>query len=318
MLVSTGRKFVMPNILRTVLVTGAYGFVGRHVTRGLKRDGWRIVGLGHGSWTREEWQLWGIDEWHVTDVTLETLITYASKPDVIVHCAGSGSVGFSTTHPYQDFLRTVTTTLAVLEFARMYAPQAQVVYPSSAGVYGEVQKLPISEADSPSPTSPYGVHKRIAEKLCESYAKHFNLSVAVVRLFSVYGAGLRKQLLWDASQRIMCGETRFFGTGEEIRDWLHVDDAASLLIAAVDHASTTCPIVNGGSGIGVTVREILTELFVCLGRTDTPIFSGVLRAGDPAGYVADISIARKWGWQPKMERYKGLCEYVEWFKSSAT
>lgn len=299
---------------QTALVTGACGFVGRHVARQMASDGWQVIGLGHGSWAREEWQTWGIAEWHSADITLETLITYAGEPDVIVHCAGSGSVGFSMTHPYQDFQRTVTTTLAVLEFARLYAPQARVAYPSSAGVYGVVKKLPIAETDPLSPASPYGVHKCLAEDLCESYARHFNISVAVVRLFSVYGAGLRKQLLWDASQKIMRGENIFFGTGDEIRDWLHVEDAASLLITATGHASAKCPMVNGGSGTGVTVREVLTELFACFERADVPNFSGAARSGDPTGYVADISVARQWGWQPSIGWKDGLRDYMAWFR----
>jgi UDP-glucose 4-epimerase len=304
-------------MVKTALVTGAYGFIGRYVARQLARDGWRVIGVGHGSWAREEWQTWGIAEWHVADITLETLITYGGQPSVIVHCAGSGSVGFSMTHPYQDFQRTVTTTLAVLEFARMYAPKAQVVYPSSAGVYGVVEKLPIVETDPLFPASPYGVHKRTAETLCESYAQHFGVAVAVVRLFSVYGEGLRKQLLWDAVQKIARGESKFFGTGEEIRDWLHVEDAARLLITAASYASTNCPIVNGGSGVGVSVREILTELFICFERTDAPNFSGATRSGDPAGYQADISIARCWGWNPEVNWHAGLCSYTDWFKSGA-
>lgn len=299
---------------KTVLVTGAYGFIGRYVARKLAHDGCHVIGLGHGSWAREEWRTWGIAEWHSADITLETLITYAGEPDVIVHCAGSGSVGFSMTHPYQDFQRTVATTLAVLEFARLYAPQARVAYPSSAGVYGMVQKLPIVETDPLSPASPYGVHKCLAEDLCQSYAKHFGIAVAVVRLFSVYGVGLRKQLLWDASQKIMRGEHSFFGTGEEIRDWLHVEDAASLLITAAAHASKECPIVNGGSGLGITVREVLTELFACFERADAPNFSGTVRSGDPAGYVADISRARHWGWQPSMDWKDGLHDYAAWFR----
>lgn len=304
-------------MVKTALVTGAFGFIGRHVARQLAREDWRVIGLGHGSWAREEYQKWGIAEWHVADITIETLVTYSEHPSIIMHCAGSGSVGFSMTYPYQDFQRTVATTLAILEYARMYAPKSQIVYPSSAGVYGVVQKLPIAEADPLSPSSPYGVHKRIAEELCESYAQHFGISVAVVRLFSVYGDGLRKQLLWDAAQKIMRGDNHFFGTGEEIRDWLYVEDAARLLIVAADHASARCPIVNGGSGEGIKVCDILTELFACFERSDEPNFSGMTRSGDPAGYQADISLASGWGWQPITNWRIGLKEYTDWFKRGA-
>lgn len=300
---------------KTALVTGAYGFIGRHIARQLERDGWHVIGLGHGSWVRDEWRKWGVAEWRSTDITLEALITYAGEPDIIVHCAGSGSVGFSMTHPYQDFQRTVSTTLAVLEYVRLYAPLAKVSYPSSAGVYGMVKKLPITESEPLSPISPYGVHKCLAEELCASYARHFSISVAVVRLFSVYGTGLRKQLLWDASQKIMSGKNNFSGTGEEIRDWLHIEDAASLLIIAVNNASAECPVVNGGTSNGISVREILTEIFALFEHTDIPNFSGVVRSGDPAGYLADISLAKQWGWEPKIELRNGLSEYAHWFKS---
>lgn len=299
---------------KTALVTGSYGFIGRHVARQLARDNWRVIGLGHGSWARDEWQLWGIAEWHSADIVAETLITYAGVPEIIVHCAGSGSVGFSMSHPHQDFQRTVGTTLAVLEYARLYAPRTRIAYPSSAGVYGMVQKLPIVESDPLTPGSPYGVHKRMAEELLASYAAYFGIRTAVVRLFSIYGAGLRKQLLWDASRKIAAGENGFFGTGDEIRDWLHVEDAAGLLIAAVDRSSVECPIVNGGSGVGVTVREMLMELFACFGNTEPPVFSGTSRGGDPAGYIADISLAQEWGWRPKVGRQEGVREYAEWFK----
>ena len=302
---------------KLALITGVYGFIGRHVARKMAADGWRVIGLGHGTWVKEEWKAWGVAEWHTADITLESLVAHAGEPDAIVHCAGSGSVGFSITHPYQDFQRTVSTTLAVLEYARLHAPKAKISYPSSAGVYGVVDKLPISESDPLSPASPYGVHKRLSEELCESYAKNFGIAVAMTRLFSVYGVGLRKQLLWDASQKINNGENNFFGTGEEIRDWLHVEDAASLLISAADHASAKCPVVNGGAGIGVTVKEVLTDLFTCFERSDAPKFSGVARSGDPIGYQADISIARNWGWQPAKDRKQGIREYAAWIKGGA-
>ena len=298
----------------TVLVTGAYGFVGRHVARQMAHIGCKVIGIGHGSWSREEWQSWGISEWHTADITLDMLLTYAALPEVIIHCAGSGSVGYSLTHPYQDFQRTVSSLIEVLEFVRIHSPHSRVVFPSSAGVYGLAETFPISESVPLLPVSPYGVHKKIAEQMCQSYAKNFGIATAIVRLFSVYGTGLHKQLLWDACKKINQGGNEFFGTGEETRDWLHIDDAVTLLILASEHASTTCPIVNGGAGEEVTVRAVLGELFATFNRSDAPTFSGVMRGGDPTNYLADINRAVNWGWSPTINLQDGLKGYAIWFK----
>jgi UDP-glucose 4-epimerase len=304
--------------IKTVFVTGAYGFIGRNVAKLFSEKGWTVLGIGHGSWARDEWQKWGISEWHAADISIDSLLTYAGSPEVIVHCAGSGTVGFSMTHPQQDFQRSVSTTVAVLEFVRLHAKQARVVFPSSAGVYGTTEKLPIAESDLLAPVSPYGVHKRIAEEVCCSYAQHFGVSVSVVRFFSVYGIGLRKQLLWDACVKIRNGGNSFFGNGTEIRDWLHINDAASLLLTASENASVECPIVNGGSGQGVSVREILNEIFICFGRSDEAQFSGAPRSGDPVNYIADIKRACNWGWKPKTQWTDGVREYAEWFSKEVT
>ena len=303
--------------MKTVCITGAYGFIGRHVARLYASQGWHVTGIGHGSWDRAEWRQWGISEWHLTDITLESISNYTGRPDVIIHCAGSGSVGFSMNHPYQDFHRTVSTTAAVLEFIRLQSPRTCLVYPSSAGVYGVAEKLPIQESAPLQPISPYGVHKRMAEELCRSYAAHFKISISVVRLFSIYGKTLRKQLLWDACTKLNNNESSFFGSGLERRDWLHIDDTAALLLAAGDNASPDCPIVNGGSGKGISTKEILSELFSCYGRSDLPEFSGSTRPGDPVDYIADISKTSLWGWQPSKTWQEGIREYVEWYKGGA-
>ena len=303
---------------KTALVTGAYGFIGRNVAKHFANAGWVVVGMGHGSWAREEWRQWGISEWHTSDITSDALLTYARSPEVIVHCAGSGSVGFSMTHPHQDFQRTVATTIAVLEFVRLHVPQARVVYPSSAGVYGVAASLPIMESAPLLPVSPYGMHKKIAEEICHSYAKNFGVASVIVRLFSVYGVGLRKQLLWDACMKICNGENTFFGSGLETRDWLHISDAVKLLMVAGEYASTECVVVNGGSGQGVMVREVLSELFSVFGRSDEPIFSSLTRSGDPVNYVAETGLAKSWGWQPKMRWREGVREYAGWFESGAS
>jgi UDP-glucose 4-epimerase len=309
---------------KTALVTGAFGAVGRYVTLALAAQGYHVVGLGHGTWNTDAQPAFGITQWVEGDVSLANLTQLEIRPSCIVACAGGSSVGASVQTPYVDFQRTVNSTVAILEFMRLHCPHAALVYPSSAAVYGVVDQLPIREDSPLCPSSPYGVHKKIAEEIMAEYSRFFGLKTIVVRLFSVYGEGFRKQLLWDACHRIAANETTFFGTGDETRDWIHAADAAKLLVQSADYASSSCPIVNGAYGEQVTVRDILTKLFVLMNQTDPrsdlsrhrPQFSGETRAGDPLHYHADISKALAWGWQPNVNWEKGLQRYVDWFKTT--
>ncbi len=295
-----------------VLITGAAGFIGRHVAAEYARHGMRVIGMGRGVWS--DWREYGISVWHRCEVTFDSLVEYGGAPDVIVHCAGGASVGFSVDQPAVDFDLTVRNTSNVLEFIRVHSPATRLVYPSSAAVYGEVKTLPITVEAPLNPVSPYGLHKQMAEALCQLYAHQFGVSVSIVRLFSIYGAGLHKQLLWDACQKFKQGEYGFFGTGDEIRDWLHVDDVAKLFYIAAQNATPDCPIVNGGSGQGVSVKEILQYLSDQLGLGIQPKFSFEPKAGDPNAYIADVSKARTWHWVPKINWREGVAEYIEWYK----
>ena len=299
------------------LVTGAYGFIGRHVARRLAEDGYSVTGLGHGAWSRQEWSKWGIQTWHSADAMPDTLASYGDDPEVIVHCAGSGSVAYSMFHPRQDFERTVGTALAVFEFQRIYAPKARLVIPSSAAVYGSVATMPITVTTPRNPVSPYGTNKKIVEDLARSYARHFGSNTALVRLFSIYGIGLRKQLFWDACEKFAKGDVDFSGTGEETRDWLHVDDAARLIIAAAAASGPDCPVFNGGTGVATANRAVL-EL---LSQQRTPPlearFLGGGRPGDPLHYQADMSSTCNLQWRPLRDLSVEVKAYAEWYAQGA-
>ncbi|MBI5918954.1 MAG: NAD(P)-dependent oxidoreductase [Nitrosomonadales bacterium] len=298
------------------MITGAAGFIGRHVSAEFARRGMRVTGMGRGE--LGDWHLYGIDTWYPCEVTVDSLFQYADTPDVIVHCAGGASVGVSVQEPYQDFIQTVQTMAQVLEFMRLRAPHAKLVYPSSAAVYGQVKQLPISEDTPLQPISPYGTYKQIAENLCQLYAHQYQLSIAIVRLFSIYGEGLRKQLLWDACNKLANGNPEFFGTGGEVRDWLHVKDAAKLLALAADHASPIAPILNGGSGQGVCIRDVLQHLSEQLGSNVVPQFSSCEKVGDPNAFIADMTIAKQWGWSPEIDWHSGVAGYAQWFSGGRT
>ena len=301
---------------RSVLITGGYGFLGRHVARAFADAGSHVTGIGHGVWPDNDVQRWGLDRWHDSPVTLDALLSHCSAPDVLVHCAGGGQVDISLEQPLRDFRSNVDTTAAALEFVRTRAPHAAMLYISSAAVYGQATPGRLSEAVPAAPVSPYGVHKHLAEQLCASYAEHFGLRVGVLRLFSLYGPGLRKQLLWDACRRLSDGVAAFSGTGGELRDWLHVTDAASLAVTLAATVRGRYTVVNGGTGVAVSVAGILAELAAALGGGEA-VFSGQSRPGDPASLVADVTLARSLGWQPRRNWRQGVREYADWYRSSA-
>lgn len=302
---------------KSILITGGYGFLGRAVAKRFKSEGHHIIGLGTGRWDKVEALSFGFDEWLDASVTMASLCSLNKKFDVIAHCAGNGSVGYSISNPHQDFMKTVGSTAEVLEYMRLNNPSALLIYPSSAGVYGAKTDFPIKETDSLSPISPYGHHKKIVEELCESYSAAYGLKVVIIRFFSIYGPGLTKQLLWDASLKISSAneEALFWGTGGETRDWLNIEDATALILKAVD-CNDVFAIINGAAGIRVTVAETLEMLKEELGVSICIKFNNAVRAGDPRFYNANISRANSLGWAPVVPLRNGIRKYVEWYKGN--
>lgn len=303
--------------MNTVLVTGAYGFLGRYTSLLFKERGWRVIGIGHGDWGFENHADYGINEWIEVDIDFATLTKIDEGIDCVVHCAGGSSVCYSVRYPLQDFNRTVNSTVNVLEYLRLHQPRAKFVYPSSAAIYGKKENKPIRENDEICPVSPYGFHKRIVEELCASYGTNFGLSTAIIRFFSVYGPGLKKQLLWDACNKFSQStrKVEFFGTGQETRDWIHVKDAAELIFLLAESEGTD-EIVNGGTGEIRTNQQILNHMISLFeGDSQEVVFNQECRGGDPKHYWADISRMQQLGWAPQHKIEDGLREYVKWFKS---
>jgi UDP-glucose 4-epimerase len=283
--------------MRTALVTGGAGFLGTAVTEALAADGYDVAVVGRDSRTEP-----------LTGVTIAAALERV--PELVVHCAGGSSVAASVTDPDRERAKTVPAFAELLHQVRIHVPAARVVLLSSAAVYGNASVVPTPETAPLAPLSPYGEHKRACEDLLRAHGG----PGAIVRLFSVYGPRLRKQLLWDACQKASAGVPRFAGTGDEERDWLHVRDAAALILVAARAATTSVPVMNGGSGRGTTVRDVVGHVCREL-RAPPPEFSGETRAGDPPRYVADIARARALGWTPRIELAPGIAEYVAWFRS---
>jgi UDP-glucose 4-epimerase len=306
-----------------VWITGANGFIGRYLARALADAGHVVHGIGHGAIHDVDRMRLGLKTWLNGEIDAANLNAIASAhgpPSEVFHLAGGSSVGLSIAQPFEDFSRTVISTARLLEWVRGAAPNCHIVAASSAAVYGSGHRGAISESAALAPMSPYGYHKLMMEQLCNSYAVSFGVRSTIVRLFSVYGPRVRKQLLWDFCSRLVQGETELSlgGTGHEIRDWTDVRDVVRLLAKIGELQQVeSLRIVNGGSGRGTSVIEIATMLLKHWGR-DIPLrFSGAARAGDPFSLVADVACLRQLPFDWKIPIEQGLADYVRWFKDQA-
>ena len=310
--------------MATVWITGAHGFIGRYLARRLAATGGRVAGIGHGAWPEAEAAQWGLSFWlngEISASNLGQMKQVLGLPDRVFHLAGGASVGAAIAHPYEDFTRTVVSTAELLEWLRQNAPTAQVVAVSSAAVYGSAHAGAIAEGAALSPFSPYGTHKRMMEELCRSYATNFGLRLALPRLFSVYGPGLKKQLLWDLCGKIAAGgPVELGGSGNELRDWIDVRDVVQGLEKVGDLADVDAPVINLASGIATSVRDIAALVTSCwMGTTPTSMvsFNGRSRPGDPFGLVANVARMHACGIEHRIPVAKGIADYVAWYRAQA-
>jgi UDP-glucose 4-epimerase len=299
-------------------ITGARGFIGRHLASHLYRCGYQVAGIGHGAWVESDALAWGIRTWINGDIhssNLQSLQKLVGVPDIVFHLAGGSSVGAAISAPHEDFFRTVVSTINLMDWLRLESPKTVSVLASSGAVYGAGHSGRLVESAVGIPFSPYGYHKLMMEQVCRSYGASYGLRTAVGRLFSVYGSGLRKQLLWDLCSKLSseCGAVQLGGTGKELRDWVDVRDVAPALERLGSLATPESPVINVGTSKPTSVREIADMVLANWPPSRRVLFSGEQRPGDPFSLVADCSQLLATGFSFQIPVYEGVREYVRWY-----
>lgn len=299
-----------------VWITGVRGFLGAHLAKAMASDGVPVVGFARHPAPPQKRQN---ALYPLTSEGFATALADHGAPARVFHLAGGATVGQSFADPHKDFLSNVGTTETLLEALRAASLQVPVVFTSSAAVYGEGYPDTIKTSENRTPSSPYGTHKAMAEHLMIGHAQAFGLGVTILRLFSIYGSGLQKQLLFDVCKRLDAAPAAepltLGGTGAERRDWLHVTDAAAGMATLADPAPGEARIYNLASGQATEIRVIGEGLVKAWGDGRAVAFSGQSRAGDPFSLVADPASMPP-GFQPKIILDDGLSSFVAWFRDA--
>ena len=300
---------------QTVLITGVAGFLGRHVARHFAEAGWSVIGLDDAPAENVCLPALSYHRLRLPGPELAELLR-AEPPSVCVHCAGCASVGLSLEDPATDFRGNTVLVFEMLEALRLHAPQCRFLFLSSAAVYGDPATLPVTEDHAIHPISPYGYHKRQAELLCEEYARIYALPTAVVRIFSAYGPGLRRQVVWDTCARVLkTGVCELHGTGAESRDFIHAEDVARGLRVLAEGAWFEGEIYNLANGREVTIAELADTVLAAVGSKVRPIFDCTITPGNPLHWRADISKIAALGFVPAISLEKGIDEVARWARA---
>ena len=305
-----------------VLVTGALGFIGYHTCLYLASKGYSIVGLDNASRGRIERK----NKLEEQDIPVEiadirdnndlTRIFDKYKPDMIVHAAALISVDESFEKPllYEDVNARGTITLVLA--ANKYGAE-RFVYISSAAVYGNPVRLPISEDHPVDPLSPYGASKLAGEYYVKTLFGG-NGGAVTLRLFNVYGLGQNPEYAGVISkflERLAEGKPPIiFGTGEQTRDFIHVEDVARAIEKALTIRLEEYMVFNIGTGKRISIRELAELMIKLFGLNLEPVY-GPPRRGDIMHSYADISRAKRiLGWHPSISLEEGLKKLIETYR----
>lgn len=299
-----------------VLITGNEGFIGKHLENKYLSDENDVYG-----WGREGIKRKG--KYILESNLIEFEKVYAAmaliKPDVIIHCAGNANVNLSVEKPYMDMQSNCITTHNLLFAMKKLSMNAcRFVLLSSAAVYGNPKKLPISEKDELNPLSPYALHKLSAEEICMFMNRNYGLDTKILRIFSAYGPELRKQIFWDMYHKVLStGELELWGSGYESRDYIYIDDLVQAIELIVSKAPVDEMIYNIANSEEVTIREAAECFAKYMKISNNKIhFKGVRREGEPINWRANIEKLLSLGYKREISFEMGIKNYIDWLKTT--
>jgi len=301
-----------------ILVTGGAGFIGSHIVDRFVQEGYEVAVVDNLS-TGKRRHVNRAAKFYRTDIRSWWLerVFRRERPVIVCHHAAQMDVRRSVRDPVFDAEINILGTLNVLRHAIKYGVR-KVLFASSGGaVYGEPEKLPVSEDHLVRPASPYGISKAVGDEYLRYFRDADGLEFVSLRYANVYGP--RQDPYGEAgvvgifTQKMLLGEQPIInGNGRQTRDFVYVDDVVEANVAAANKAARG--IYNVGTGKETSVNELFSLLAGLINPAIREVH-GPAKKGEQQRIALDASkFHRELDWEPKVSLKDGLARTVEYYR----
>lgn len=315
---------------KTVLVTGAAGFVGHALSHRLLDENYNVIGIDcvndyydpqlkerrlQTLTTRPEFTFYRDT---ITDLDRVKQILEKHSPQVIFHLAAQAGVRYSISNPLAYEKANTHGTLAILEAAKQTGIN-RIVMASSSSVYGANTKIPFSESDkTDSPVSLYAATKKATEGMAHVYSYSYGMHITCLRFFTVYGPWGRPDMAYfNFSKLIEQGKPiPVFNNGNMTRDFTYISDIVDGIILAWKNSKEKYDVFNLGNDKPEKLMDMIDMIEKEIGKPAQKIMKG-MQTGDVLTTYADLTKSRQLlGYNPKTTLKQGLHEFAKWFKEN--
>jgi len=313
----------------TILITGAAGFIGSHLSEHFVKLGHSVIGIDNFDQfypvkfkQLNLSQLEGNNnfQFHEADIRDKEVLNeiFSSNPlDVVIHLAAKAGVRPSIESVAEYYDVNVNGTVNLLEAMRLNDVK-KLLFASSSSIYGNNEKVPFSETDVvDNPISPYASTKKSGELLCYVYNHLYGFDISCLRFFTVYGPRQRPDLAIHKFIRLIDegNPIPFFGDGNTARDYTFISDIIDGIDCAFNHLDGY-HVYNLGESKVISLNYLLQTIEKALGKKAV-LNHLPLQPGDVTKTFADISKAKlEIGYNPKFDFETGIGEFVEWYNNN--
>ncbi len=302
-----------------VLVTGGAGFIGSHLVDALVKNGVTVRVIDDLSSGFKK-NLDSLDkiEFIEEDISkLEVVQNVVSDIDIIFHIAANANVPLSVENPTLDYMSNVKGTFNLLKTC-VDSEVKKVVFASSAAIFGEPKYLPIDEAHSTNPISPYGASKLAGELYGFAFQETYGIKFTSLRIFNAIGPRQPRYVIYDFLNKLKNDNSKLeiLGTGKNIRDFIYVGDLVKIFMDCAEKAISDGKAYNLGTGVGISITELATKILKELNLKNTKLtYTGFSWKGDilklisnPNKLNKDLNIK---SFTPLSD---ALSDEIEWFQ----